>query len=183
MNDKQQLIVACVRDGMTIDQAAQEAGVPIATVRRQLTTGRKTPDGRYGAFARSVDAARLAVPQQSTGDRLAEVNAIAESLGNPDGGERARLGLARALARKIDWCEATPTGAAAMAMANLSKQYREVLEELSPPSNSDMEWLADVFGPPDDPRADEYRRALEAIGSSYDADEARRIARGALEAR
>lgn len=121
VDETQALIASCIRDGMTIEQAAQEAGKPIGTIRRWLTTGRKYPDGTYGSFARTVDAFRLAVPEQPAGDRLAEAEAIADTLGDVDEGTRARLGLARALARKIDWCEATPTGAAAMAMANLSK--------------------------------------------------------------
>lgn len=145
MDETQSLIAACIRDGKSIDQAAQEAGRPIGTVRRWLTTGRKNPDGPYGAFARSVDALRLAVPEQVSGDRLTEIEAVAESLGGMDAGSLARVGLARGLARKLDWCEATPTGAAAMAMANLSKQYLAIIHELTSASADDLEWLTDLF--------------------------------------
>ena len=162
MDETQSIVVACIRDGMTIDQAANQAGRPIGTIRRWLTTGRKYPNGKYGAFARSVDGFRLAVPEQESGDRLGEVDAIAESTGNLDDGVRARLGLARGLARKLDWCEATPTGAAAMAMANLARQYREVLDELQPMrSSTDTDRLVAALW--SGQHEGTFRRVLEAI--------------------
>jgi predicted transcriptional regulator len=51
-------VIASVRAGSTIEEAARQAGKPVATVRRWLTAGRKAPDGRYGELARAVDQAR-----------------------------------------------------------------------------------------------------------------------------
>lgn len=51
-------IVASVRAGATIDEAARLVDVAVASVRRWLRDGRKNPDGRYAAFAAAVDGAR-----------------------------------------------------------------------------------------------------------------------------
>jgi hypothetical protein len=53
-------IIEAVRAGCSIDEAATQAGKPVATVRRWLTEGRKRPDAQHGEFARTVDAAREA---------------------------------------------------------------------------------------------------------------------------
>lgn len=51
-------VLDCVRAGASIDESARQVGVPVPTVRRWLNLGRKAPDGRYGAWAVEVDAAR-----------------------------------------------------------------------------------------------------------------------------
>jgi hypothetical protein len=51
-------IVAAVRTGATIEEAAKRAGINVHTVRRWLSTGRKQPDGPYGELAADVDRLR-----------------------------------------------------------------------------------------------------------------------------
>jgi hypothetical protein len=53
-------IVGAVRAGATLDAASKQAGVSVATVRGWAQKGRKEPDGRFGVFARDLDAARAA---------------------------------------------------------------------------------------------------------------------------
>lgn len=51
-------LVSAIRDGSTIDTAAQHAGVSVATVRSWLSRGRRDPQSRYASFAQAVDAIR-----------------------------------------------------------------------------------------------------------------------------
>jgi transposase len=51
-------MVALVRSGLSVDEAASREGVNIHTVRSWLSKGRKEPQGRYGRFASEVDAMR-----------------------------------------------------------------------------------------------------------------------------
>jgi hypothetical protein len=195
LNETQSHVVECVRRGMTIEEAAQEAGRPIGTVRRWLTNGRNNPDGPYGPFARATAAARVPVPEAFAGERLAEVEAVGAHLGTDDVAVRAKLGLARGLARKLDWCEKTHTGAAAMAMANLSKQYAAVLDEINTANEDDKSWLLQIFASDPDETQEQIGRYEAALGEiararsdgspdymdpAHTADEAREIARTAL---
>jgi len=52
---KRTAVVAAVRRGKSIDEAADMAGVNVHTLRRWLSTGRKNPEGPYGIFAWQVD--------------------------------------------------------------------------------------------------------------------------------
>jgi hypothetical protein len=62
-------IVGAVRAGATLDAACRQAGVSVATVRGWAQKGRKEPEGRFGAFARDLDAARQApVPERADMD-------------------------------------------------------------------------------------------------------------------
>jgi hypothetical protein len=60
MTQEQAQIVASVRAGVSIEDAATQAGRSVASVRRWLTQGRKRGDGDCAEFARAVDAAREA---------------------------------------------------------------------------------------------------------------------------
>jgi hypothetical protein len=62
-------IVASVQAGASIEEAALHSGVPVATVRRWLRDGRKSPQGRCGAFASAVDEARAS---RKTAERALE---------------------------------------------------------------------------------------------------------------
>jgi transposase len=53
-------LIGAVRAGQTLDAAAAQAGISIATVRTWARRGRKDPEGRFGEFARALDAAREA---------------------------------------------------------------------------------------------------------------------------
>lgn len=80
-------VLASVRAGASIDEAARQAGVPVATCRRWLRDGRKAPGGRFGAFADAVDSARRERKQAE------------RALDGPLSAEEAELLVARA-ARK-----------------------------------------------------------------------------------
>jgi hypothetical protein len=58
MTEDQALVLEAVKAGCSIEEAALQAGRPVASVRRWLTQGRKRPDGNLGEFARAVDEAR-----------------------------------------------------------------------------------------------------------------------------
>jgi hypothetical protein len=58
MTAEQAAVLESVKAGCSIDEAARQAGKPVATVRRWLMEGRKRPDGKHGEFARAVDEAR-----------------------------------------------------------------------------------------------------------------------------
>ena len=60
-------LLASVRAGATVDEAARHEGVKVNTVRTWLAKGRKEPQGRYGRFASEVDATRQLqrLPQRS----------------------------------------------------------------------------------------------------------------------
>lgn len=51
-------LLASVRAGVTVDEAARSAGVRVNTVRSWLSRGRKAPEGPYGRFAAEIDASR-----------------------------------------------------------------------------------------------------------------------------
>ena len=55
-------VIAAVRDGLTLDDAATHAGVSVNTVRGWFREGGKNPEGRFGVFAADVKAARESVP-------------------------------------------------------------------------------------------------------------------------
>lgn len=50
-------LVASVRAGLSLEDAASRAGVSVNTVRGWAREGRKRRDGRFGAFAAVLDAA------------------------------------------------------------------------------------------------------------------------------
>jgi transposase-like protein len=81
-------IVASISAGATIDEAARQVDVAVASVRRWLRDGRKDPEGRYAAFAAAVDGAR--------GERKQAERALKDG---PLTGDEADLLIARA-ARK-----------------------------------------------------------------------------------
>jgi transposase len=60
-------LLAAVRSGASLDEAARGAGVNVHTVRSWLSRGRKAPTGTYGRFASEVDATRQLqrLPQRS----------------------------------------------------------------------------------------------------------------------
>jgi hypothetical protein len=58
MTEDQALVLESVKAGCSIEEAALQAGRPVASVRRWLSQGRKRPDGNHGEFARAVDGAR-----------------------------------------------------------------------------------------------------------------------------
>jgi hypothetical protein len=55
LNPRQAAVVAAIRSGANIDEAAARTGVNIHTLRRWLSSGRKNEDGPYGVFAWQVD--------------------------------------------------------------------------------------------------------------------------------
>ena len=62
-------IVGAVRAGVTLDAACRQAGVSVSTAQGWAKRGRKEPDGRYGGFARDLEAARgAAVPARADMD-------------------------------------------------------------------------------------------------------------------
>jgi transposase-like protein len=72
-------IAEAVEAGATIDEAARAANVNTHTARRWLTDGRKTPEGKHGAFAARVDGARNGrkeAEQALDGVTLAEAEAV-----------------------------------------------------------------------------------------------------------
>jgi transposase-like protein len=58
MTTEQAAVLEAVKAGASIDEAARQAGRPVATVRRWLMQGRKRPDGNFGELAAAVDKAR-----------------------------------------------------------------------------------------------------------------------------
>jgi len=51
-------LLAAVRDGLTLEDAATRAGVSENTAKGWAREGRKHPEGRFGQFAVALDAAR-----------------------------------------------------------------------------------------------------------------------------
>ena len=115
----------------------------VHTARRWISTGRKTPDGKYGALARTVDDFQTPTPEQPSGDRLHEVEAIADTLGEMTAEVAAHVGVARTLAKNLDWAEQATTGVAAMACASLARQYLEIL--YNPKQSSGWDELRDAL--------------------------------------
>jgi hypothetical protein len=58
-DDLQGALLASVRDGLTLDDAATRAGVSVNTVRGWVREGRKNAEGRFAPFAAELDAARV----------------------------------------------------------------------------------------------------------------------------
>src|ERR1039458_3137519 len=85
--DKSPEILASVRAGASIEEGANAADVPVATLRRWLRDGRKGKP-TYGAFAEAVDGVR---GERREAERVLKDGALS--------GEEAELLLARA-ARK-----------------------------------------------------------------------------------
>lgn len=134
--------------GLTQQEIADATGVSRSTVSRILAAGEPAEAG--------------------PGPRAEEVEAIARALGSVDEATRARLGLARSLAAKMDQTLDQRTAASAVAMANLARQYRDSLDELKPMASDDMAVLvAALRGDPDEHAAvaARYRTALEVIAS------------------
>jgi len=55
-------IVGAVRAGVTLDAACRQASVSIHTAQTWAKRGQKEPEGRYGGFARDLEAARGRTP-------------------------------------------------------------------------------------------------------------------------
>lgn len=53
-------VLAALREGVGVRQAAERAGIPERTLRNWLAEGRRQPSGRFAAFADAVDARRVA---------------------------------------------------------------------------------------------------------------------------
>jgi hypothetical protein len=62
-------VLEAVRGGATVDEAAKLAEIPVKTVHSWATRGRKDAEGRYGAFARDLDATRAARRLPTSADR------------------------------------------------------------------------------------------------------------------
>jgi transcriptional regulator with XRE-family HTH domain len=107
--------------GLTQQQIADRLGVSRSTICRILAAGAPTDLG--------------------PGPRAAEVEALAARMGEIDDAVNARLGLARALAAKLDQCAALRTAQSSVAAANLVKQFRDTLDELQPMTNTHAEKL------------------------------------------
>jgi transcriptional regulator with XRE-family HTH domain len=168
----------------------------VQRLRAQDCTQQEIAD-KLGTSRSTISRVLAAGPPTDLGEgpRLHEVDAIAREMGDVDAGIRARIGLARSLAAKLDQVHEQRTAASAVGMANLARQYRDTLDELNPSDKSDQQWLVDLFrGTPEENQAesDRYRDALGLIASSrsdgtpqymepqYTASEACEIARKAL---
>ncbi len=104
------------------------------------------------------------------GPRLLEVDAIAKALGTVDEAVRARIGLARSIADKLDQVREQRTAASAVATANLARQYRDTLDELRPIKNSETQAIVEALrsGGPDECDAERYLATLSRIASGHD---------------
>jgi predicted transcriptional regulator len=101
-------ITALLEEGLTQSQVAEQLGVSKSAVSRIVLEHR----GEHRPAQEAVD-----VFVRSLGSDLApEVLARVEAL--------------RGLATKIDWASGANTGAAAMAVSSLTKEYRVLLDEL-----------------------------------------------------
>ena len=97
-------------EGLSQVQVSKRLGVSTSTVSRALA-GNRGQDGHRAA----QDA----------------VDAFVRSLGSDPAPEvLARVEALRGLATKIDWASGANTGAAAMAVSSLTKEYRSLLDEL-----------------------------------------------------
>ena len=103
-------MLASLRAGASIDEAARNVGVNINTLRTWLRNGRKEPEGRYGEFALEVDAIREA---RQLPDR-AELAALTREEVEAILAEKARAGSIPALRLWVDLhraeFEAQPAG-------------------------------------------------------------------------
>ena len=52
------VVVALTASGLSLEDACREAGIALNTVKTWLKRGRREVSGPYGAFARSIEAAR-----------------------------------------------------------------------------------------------------------------------------
>jgi len=108
--DANEKIRALLAEGLTQKQAAERLGVSASTVSRVL------------ADHRDVEGLRPA------GDA---VDAFVCSLGSLSPDTAARVEALRTIARKLDWASGASTGTAAMAAAQLAKEFRALLDELT----------------------------------------------------
>lgn len=183
MEADHELIVATLLAGGNVEEAAQRIGRPTATVRRWLTQGRKHPGGPWGDLARRADAARTvrsSLPEDS-GPRLAEVEMFIATLGDTEPEMVPRIGLLRAMARKLDWAEATSTGIAAMAAERIAARYADLLDTIQPATSNDIEKLREALF--SGQHEDAFRRVLERIADgTLTGDDAAEAARKELDA-
>lgn len=71
-SDHNEAVLAAIRDGATIGEAATGAGVAEPTVKGWLKRGRQDPKSKYGKFAELVDAAFSDRKMPAAGDLPAD---------------------------------------------------------------------------------------------------------------
>ena len=96
---------------MSQKETAERLGVSESTVSRRLANHRDAVAGSGPAQA-AVDVFVLSLGAELAPDTAARVEAL------------------RSLAAKLDWARAASTGTAAMAAAQISKEYRALVDEL-----------------------------------------------------
>jgi predicted transcriptional regulator len=101
-------IEALLSEGLTQSQIAKQLGVSKTTVSRVLAEHR----AEHKPALEAVDAFVRSLGSELAPDVLARVEAL------------------RGLACKIDWASGANTGAAALAVSSLTKEYRCLLDEL-----------------------------------------------------
>jgi len=101
-------VLALRGEGLTQEAIAAQLGISRSAVRRVLA-------------AESDSAPRPAMDA---------VEEFVLSLGVLSPEVAARVAALRSLAAKLDWAQSAQTGAAAMAAASLTKEYRNLLDEL-----------------------------------------------------
>jgi predicted transcriptional regulator len=109
MPDTYEKIQELLAEGLSQVEVAERLGVSTSTVSRQLANHRAD-----NGFRDAQDA----------------VDTFIASLGDTDPDVRARAEVLRSLARKLDWASQANTGTAAMAAANLAKEFRALVDEL-----------------------------------------------------
>src|SRR5262249_1521326 len=129
-------LVELVAGGSPLTDACERVGVPYATVRKWIGTGRREPDSKYARFAQALDAAR-------TQTRLAHEELDGYEPGpvereciilisgrqlDPHG--RVVAASVRAVARQIDVLAAARSGTAALGITSASRRLDELIAEL-----------------------------------------------------
>jgi hypothetical protein len=129
-------LLAHVGEGETLIDACSRVGVNPHTARNWVTEGHRDPEGRYGEFARGLDAARTRARLASEEDDGYEPGAverevIALIIGRKlDAHGRVAAVQARACARQIDVLSAARSGSAALGLVAASRRLDDVIVAL-----------------------------------------------------
>jgi hypothetical protein len=129
-------IIELVAAGETVVGACEQVGVNPHTCRNWITTGRRSPEGRYGGFVKALDATRASVRLDreeedgyEPGPVEREVRALIAGR-DLDAHGRIAAAQGRALARQVDSLVASRSGSAALGLAAVSRRLDDVIVAL-----------------------------------------------------
>ena len=130
-------IAASTRDKMTAARVLRAAGHSVELICELLDVTKST------VYRWLADMP----PDDPGGSALDDLEALLASQ-ELDGHGRFNAGVARRLAMRLDKVAMSDKAQDAVAMPQIAKELRAVVDEIMKVSNDDMQWLINVFTPP-----------------------------------